>query len=553
MPIYSGQNKIKLTVGSQKVKKAYLGNQLVYSAGSVVTYRVDTGTIYQEEVDEGASCLSPKTFTPSKSGWAFVGWRSDATANSNVYTSYVMGDTPVTLYAVFRQTVTVTYYNNSTTANRTSGYRYYNNGAVANPAFTLAQATRSGWTARGWSTSTAGNGGIAYANGASFTRDSNVTLYGCYQQTITVTYYNGSTTAASTSGPRYYNSGSGNIVNPTFTLNQTALSGWTARGWSTSGTANSGITYNNGVAFTRDSNVTLYGMYQQTITLTIYNGSATASSQTGTRYYCPGGSSTVNPTFTVTPASLSGWSFNGWATSSGATAAIAYSSISGTAFSANTTVYAAYYQTITLSTVANGTTSSTSGMRYFNTGNYQNPTFTVANPTKSGAAFLGWSFSASSTAIANGTISNLTLTASTTRYAVFKYADASVSASNIGTGGVMYLSLGVDTVLYNADATKYDSFLITAYVGEPRFSNPTIGQVYACIAVGNTTVRYWINRVSDSDNAEDQTGYPGYNRATFTITESGIPKAKWETNGYRIGDPYIRVSALTLIGKTVVG
>lgn len=39
MPIYSGQNKIKLAVGGQKVKKAYLGNQLVYSAGSVVTYR----------------------------------------------------------------------------------------------------------------------------------------------------------------------------------------------------------------------------------------------------------------------------------------------------------------------------------------------------------------------------------------------------------------------------------------------------------------------------------------------------------------------------------
>lgn len=38
------------------------------------------------------------------------------------------------------------------------------------------------------------------------------------------------------------------------------------REWSASGTVNSGITYNNGVAFTRDSNVNLFGMYQQTIT-----------------------------------------------------------------------------------------------------------------------------------------------------------------------------------------------------------------------------------------------------------------------------------------------
>ncbi len=343
MPIYSGQNKIKLAVGGQKVKKAYLGNQLVYSAGSVVTYRVDTGTVYQEEVDEGASCLSPKTFTPSKSGWTFVGWRSDGAASGTVLTNKVMGDTPVTLYAVFRQIITVTYYNGNTTASSASGNRYYNNGAISNPSFTL---------------------------------------------------------------------------------NQVALSGWTVRGWSTNGTANSGITYNNGVAFTRDSNVTLFGMYQQTIILTLYNGSSSAANQSRTRYYCPGSGSTVNPTFTVTPATLSGWSFNGWAASSNATAAIVYSSISNTVFSTNATLYGRYSQTITLSYNGNGasggSTAAQTGTRYWNTGNLANPSFALRTNgfTRTGYIWTKWAMgSAGGTQYPSG--AKVTLETNTVFYALW--------------------------------------------------------------------------------------------------------------------------------------
>lgn len=507
MPINLGNKKIKLYKGNQKVKKVYLGNRLVYSAGNIVTYYVDSGVTYQEEVDEGESCLSPKTFTPAKSGWEFVGWRSDATLNPDVYTSYVMGDNPVRLYAIFKQAVSVTYYNNSTTASSTSGYRYYNNGNTVNPSFALTQAGSSGWTARGWSTSNSGNADITYANGASFTRDSNVTLYGlyqqtitvtyynnsttastttgtrywapagyinpsftltqssrsgwtargwstsnagngsisysnatafardsnitlygCYQQTITVTYYNNSTSASTSTGTRYYNS-SGNTVNPSFTLTQATRSEWTARGWSTGTAGNGVISYNNGAAFTRDSNVTLYGMYQQTITLTYYNGSTTASTTSGTRYYNSGSGNATNPTFSLTPATLSGWTFRGWATSSAAAAGITYSSISGTAFSASATVYATYSQAITLSYNGNGntggSTAAQTGTRYFNTGNYSNPSFTLAANgfSKTSYAFSNWALgSASGTQYAAG--ASVTLSANTTMYAVWTYVGA---------------------------------------------------------------------------------------------------------------------------------
>lgn len=502
---FIGASGYNAYLGTIKMRAGYIGATRVYSAGgNIVTYCVDSGVTYQEEVDEGASCLSPKTFTPSKSGWEFVGWRSDAVANGSVLSSKVMDDGIVTLYAVFRKAVTVTYYNNSTTASSTSGYRYYNNSNVANPNFTLTQAassgwtargwstsnsgnagiayanvatftrdsnvtlyglyqqsitvtyynnsttassttgtrywapagyinpsftltqsSKSGWTARGWSTSTAGNGGISYNNGATFTRDSNITLYGMYQQTITVTYYNNSTTATTTSGTRYYNS-NGNVINPSFTLTQASKGSWTARGWSTSTAGNGSIAYSNATAFTRDSNVTLYGMYYRSITLTYYNGSTTAASTSGMRYYNSGSDLGVIPAFSLTPTSLSGWTFRGWATSSAATAGIAYSNISHTGIADSTTIYAAYSQTITLSYNGNGSTSGSTaaqtGTRYWNTGNVSNPSFTLsANGfTKSGYDFSKWALgSASGTQYAAG--ASVTLSANTTMYAIWTY------------------------------------------------------------------------------------------------------------------------------------
>ena len=221
MPIYTGNQKLKkLYIGNQAVRKAYLGNQLVYSAGNIVTYHVDAGVRYQEEVGEGQSCLSPKTFTPQKAGWAFVGWRTDATASGDVLAGKVMGDNPVTLYAVFTHPVTVTYYNGSASASAQMKNRYWNNGNDTPPSFTLTQAALSGWSARGWSASTAGNGGITYANGAAFTRNSDVTLYGMYQQAVTLSYNGNGATGGSTAaqtGYRYYNS-NGQTLNASFSL-----------------------------------------------------------------------------------------------------------------------------------------------------------------------------------------------------------------------------------------------------------------------------------------------------------------------------------------------
>lgn len=165
-----------------KVKKWIHNGVIVFKAGNMVTYYVDTNTVYKEEVDSGASCLSPTTFTPSKSGWTFVGWRADKTASGTVLSSQVMGDEAITLYAVYKQTITLSYNGNGSTSGSTAsqtGTRYYNaSGSVANPSFTLRSngfAKNGGNTFSKWALGS--TGGTQYAAGATVTLSASTIFY----------------------------------------------------------------------------------------------------------------------------------------------------------------------------------------------------------------------------------------------------------------------------------------------------------------------------------------------------------------------------------------
>ncbi len=177
MPMYIGQSKLKLYIGSRKVKKAYQGEQLVYSAGNIVTYHVDVGVSYQEEVEDGESCLAPKTFTPVKSGWYFVGWRLDATANTNVLSSLTMGDNAITLYAVFNQNVTLRTYISGAVKDWTKT-RIYNNGNIFNPTISIEQPLLSGANWIGWCNV---SGTVIYTDINNLTLTQNLVLYAGFQ------------------------------------------------------------------------------------------------------------------------------------------------------------------------------------------------------------------------------------------------------------------------------------------------------------------------------------------------------------------------------------
>lgn len=96
---HNGTTLKQMTYNGQKLKKWKHNGILVYSAGNIVTYYVN-GVFYQEEVESGKSVLSPTTFTPSKTGYTFLGW--SLSEGGTVLSECVMDSEPITLYAVWK-------------------------------------------------------------------------------------------------------------------------------------------------------------------------------------------------------------------------------------------------------------------------------------------------------------------------------------------------------------------------------------------------------------------------------------------------------------------
>ena len=186
--------KCKFNVGAKKVKKMYLGNNQVYSAGNIVTYNVDLpeNIVYTEEIDSDASCLYPITFTPSKKLWSFIGWKDDTYASDNILAEKIMHDDPITLYAVFKQDVTVSYNGNGADSGSVAkqiGTRYYNaSGNTKDASFILEENkyTRNLYKWIAWAKGSVD--GERYASGSSVSLDSNTTFYAVWEK-IPIPYY----------------------------------------------------------------------------------------------------------------------------------------------------------------------------------------------------------------------------------------------------------------------------------------------------------------------------------------------------------------------------
>lgn len=194
MPVYFKNTKIgTIYKGSTKIGQIYKGNTLVYQSAFNITYIVDTNVKYTEKVNPNKSILSPKTFTPKKDGWTFVGWRTNTTVSSTVLKSgdaNAIAKKHMTVYAVFKKTITCTFKSYGKTKEVT-GTRYYNNGNIINASVTVPTgATRTDWTWRGWSAAgdKTAKASVKYKNGATISDlTANKTYYGLYYQAYSQT------------------------------------------------------------------------------------------------------------------------------------------------------------------------------------------------------------------------------------------------------------------------------------------------------------------------------------------------------------------------------
>lgn len=128
---------------TQKVTHIFLGQNTIFFEGVTVTYQIDTGEVESMHLDDGADVLANAP-TPTKEGYTFVGWRSDAEANSKVLTSCVVDEEgDFTLYAVFSKSIEVCMYPNGGTLmegkseSTLVSTSYYNNGTETGAGVTI--------------------------------------------------------------------------------------------------------------------------------------------------------------------------------------------------------------------------------------------------------------------------------------------------------------------------------------------------------------------------------------------------------------------------------
>ena len=166
------------------LKKMNCNGTLVYSASQLVTYHIDTNKKETEEIEYGSSALDPVKFEPTKTGYVFVGWRTDNTASSEVLKEMTADTEGIELYAVFKKNVTLTYNGGGATSGNIashSGDAYYNNGKTAGAELELKSNgfARTNYTFSRWAAGS--KSGTKYNAGGKITITADTTMYAMWK------------------------------------------------------------------------------------------------------------------------------------------------------------------------------------------------------------------------------------------------------------------------------------------------------------------------------------------------------------------------------------
>lgn len=418
----------------------------------------------------------PLTPTATKSGWTFVGWAESASATTPL-SSKTMPAGNITLYAIYKKTLTASFYdyaNQSTPVKKTvTIWNTATSGVITSPTIAAQTIGGESFTGRGWSTSATSNGTVNLNVNTNVTLTADVTYYASYQATITGTfyYYNGSAQASATAtATRYCNYKGASVVNSNFTVPSAVKGSSGGVGTTYAGVATAANSATTATA--TSANKTFYAVYTKTITFYYSNGTAITSS-TLTRRWLSGGS-TYSSSLSgnvPTPGNYNGATFVKWSTSN-----TSYSGAEPVIQDvANTAFYAVYNKTVSLvynfnGGSANGITN-TSGTLYYVVANASaantygpNLTVTSTKPVKAGHDFKGWSSTASgSVEYASGATINA-VTADKNLYAVWSPTVYNITYKDKGnvtfsgdheTGYPTTHTYGTATTLKGATKTGY--------------------------------------------------------------------------------------------------
>jgi hypothetical protein len=196
----------------------------------------------------------------TKEEWNFVGWNTNPNAETGL-ASLPMAPDNVTLYAIYKKTLTATFtdYDGTAAKTRQESQTIYNK-ATEWQVTLPEQSVYTGWTSSGWVPSP-----TTYATGhspnSSVAIQQSTTFYGVYRNQVTLTYSNGgSPTPPRESRVLYINSSDVTLTSRPFTLAQPGSQGGSFAGWALD--SPNGPIYSAGSRFGVPRNATLYGVWK---------------------------------------------------------------------------------------------------------------------------------------------------------------------------------------------------------------------------------------------------------------------------------------------------
>ncbi len=454
-----------------------------------ITYNANGGSGAPEsQIKYHGYDLTLSDTVPTRSGYTFKGWgtyASDTSVNYEPGGTYT-GNSTRTLYAIWEsdapETYTVKFNANGGSGAPSSQTKTYG----VTLTLSSTKPTRSGYTFKGWATSSSATS-ATYSAGGSYTANASATLYAVWSQNAATTYtvsYNANGGSGAPSSQTKYK-------DVTLTLSSTTptRSGYTFLGWSTSSTATS-PTYYAGGSYTANASATLYAVWSQnapttyTVSYNANGGSGAPSSQTKTHG--------VTLYLSSTEPYRANYEFLGWSTSSTATSPTYYA---GSAYTANAsrTLYAVWEYspaTYTVSYNANGGSGAPSS---------QSKTYDVSltlsytEPTRSGYDFKGWATSSSATSATYQPGDTYTANASVTLYAVWDETNYDFSISNLTVSDSNPYKYGQITVKVRTDS--WDQ--VNAYSDIPvqlYYDGSLVGTQYVDFSVyGVANVTFTLN------------------------------------------------------------
>lgn len=491
-------------------------------APRVVTFNANSGTgSMATQSSSTAASLTSNSFT--RTGYNFSGWNTAANGSGTSYANQATFPftSNTTLFAQWTAIPrTVSFDANGGTGSMSA------QGSSVSAALSQNAFTRSGYTFAGWNTAANGSG-TAYANQATYSFTSNLTLYAQWTlitKSVTFDANGGSGSMAAQVGSS----------STSLTANSFTRPGYTFSVWNTAANG-SGTTYTDQAAYSFASDATLYAQWvaiPRTVTFNANGGVGSMTSHT----------SSAAASLFANAFTRSGYTFAGWNTSANGTGT-SYVDQASFSFSSDQTLYAQWVAVPRILTLnGNGGSGSMS------TQSSTVPSTISSNSfSRFGYTFAGWNTAADGSGTSYADQASFSFASDQTLFAQWAAVPKTVNFIANGGSGSMSSQLNASATSLIANAYSRSGYSFagwntlsdgsgTTFADQATYLFAANGNLYAQWTELPRTATFDANGGSGSMVSQSGTGSTQLNANGFT--RSGYDFAGWNTAANGSGTAY---------------